>query len=426
MEPFARLIARAGGDTNGVEGWKRVSRFATTKRGLLTGAGALALAGAVPGALRAQAPAAAQTIDTTADVAILIDVGTDTILLEKNADRLVPPASMAKLMTQEVVFHEIAAGRLTLEQDLRVSEFAWRTGGAPSGTSTMFAALNSRVPVRELLRGAIIVSANDACIALAEGISGTEAAFAQLMTRRAREIGLERSTFTNSTGLPDPGLRVTARELARLAIHIQRTYPQFYPWYAEREFRWTVRQPQLNRNPLLREVPGADGLKTGFTTESGFGLTGSVLRGEQRLVVVVNGLRSERERAEESRKLIEWGFRAFETRRLFAEGETVGDAVVFGGDVARVPLVGRGEIRALLPRAIAPRDLRAQIVYAGPLRAPISRGREVARLRVFAGQTLAVERPLLAGADVAVGAFHQRAGDAAWELVSGWLPTVFR
>lgn len=374
---------------------------------------------------RAQ-PASTPAIDTTAEVAILIDMATDTILFEKNADRLVAPASMAKLMTQEVVFHEIASGRLTLDQELRVSEFAWRTGGAPSGTSTMFAALNSRVSVRDLLRGAIIVSANDACIVLAEGISGTEAAFAALMTRRARDLGLDRSTFTNSTGLPDPGLRMTARELARLAMHIQRTYPQFYPWYAEREFRWTVRQPQLNRNPLLREVPGADGLKTGFTNESGFGLTGSVVRGEQRLFVVINGLRSERERAEEARKLVEWGFRAFETRRLFADGETVGEAVVFGGSQSRVPLIGQGEIRALLPRAAAARDVRARIVYSGPLRAPIERGQPVARLQVFAGQTLALERPLVAAADVPVGAFHQRAGDAAWELLAGWIPRVFR
>jgi D-alanyl-D-alanine carboxypeptidase (penicillin-binding protein 5/6) len=369
------------------------------------------------GAANAQPP----TIETTARQAILIDADTGTVLFERNGDQLMPPASMAKLMTQELVFHEIVSGRLSLDDEFPISQYAWRTGGAPSGTSTMFAQLNSRIRVRDLLRGAIIVSANDACIALAEGVAGSEPAFAQRMTRRARELGLSRSTFTNSTGLPDPGLRMTARELAMLAAHIARTYPQFYPWYSEREFQWTVRRAQQNRNPLLRDYPGADGLKTGYTDESGYGLTGSAVRDGQRLVVVVNGLSSDRERGQEARKLLDWGFRHFQQRQLFAASEPVGEAQVFGGAAARVALVSQTPIRVLLPRDANPRDIRARVRYTGPLRAPIAEGQEVARLQIYNGQTLALERPLVAGAAVEQGSVWQRSWDAVWELAVGLL-----
>jgi len=367
------------------------------------------------------APAAASSApETTAPIAILVDAGTGTVLFERRADDLMPPASMSKLMTQEFVFNEIVSGRLTLETEFPVSQYAWRTGGAPSGTSSMFARLNSRIAVRDLLRAAIIVSANDACIALAEGIAGNEANFAARLNRRAREIGLTRSRFINSTGLPDPDQRMTARDLSILAGHIIRTYPQFYPWYSEREFSWeTVRRPQQNRNPLLRDFPGADGLKTGFIRESGYGLTASVVRDGQRLIVVVNGLQSERERSQQVRTILEWGFRSFETRLLYAANETVGEAVVFGGVANRVPLVAREDLRALFPRDAEPREVRARVVYQGPIRAPVRQGQEIARLMVFHGQRLAIERPLVAGADVAEGPIHQRAMDAAWELAVG-------
>lgn len=367
-------------------------------------------------AVHAQAQGQGTGIETTAEFAVLMDAATGTILFEKNADRLMAPASMAKLMTQEIVFNEIASGRLSLDDEFPISTYAWRTGGAPSGTSTMFAQLNTRIKVRDLLRGAIIVSANDACIALAEGIAGTEGAFAQRMTRRARELGMTRSRFTNSTGLPDPDLRVTAKELAQLAAHIVRTYPQFYPWYSEREFQWTVRRPQQNRNPLLREYSGADGLKTGYTDESGYGLTGSAVRAEQRLIVVVNGLRSDRERGNEARKLLEWGFRNFESRLLFARGADIGEAQVFGGAASRVALVANDDVRVLVPREANPRDLRARVRYTGPVRAPVTAGQEIARLQVFNGSTLAIERPLFAAADIPQGTLWQRSLDAAWEL----------
>lgn len=361
----------------------------------------------------------APTIDTAAEFAFLMDSATGTVLYEKNADKLMAPASMAKLMTQEVVFNEIVSGRLSLDDEFTVSEYAWRNGGASSGGSTMFAVLNSRIKVRDLLKGAIIVSANDACIVLGEGIAGNEPAFAQRLTRRARELGLTRSVFANSTGLPDPGERVTARELALLANHIIKTYPQFYPWYSEREFTWTVRRAQQNRNPLLREVPGADGLKTGFTSESGYGLTGSVLRNEQRLIVVVNGLKTIKDRAAEARKLIEWGFRAFETRKLLSADVPVGDARVYGGASSSVGLVPTEDVRVLVPRDANPRDLRARVVYNGPIRAPIEKGQALAKLQVYNGNILALERPLVAADDVAEGSLPKKAWDAVWELAIG-------
>jgi D-alanyl-D-alanine carboxypeptidase (penicillin-binding protein 5/6) len=389
---------------------RRLARFAF--------AAALVSAAATAGAQ----PAA---IDTTAPFAIVMDAATGTVLFEKNADSLMAPASMAKLMTAEVVFNEIASGRLSLDQEFPISVFAWRTGGAPSGTSTMFAQLNSRVKVRDLLRGAIIISANDGCIALAEGIAGNEPAFAQRMTRRARELGLTRSRFTNSTGLPDPDLRVTPRELALLAAHIQRTYPQFFPWYSEREFQWNVRRPQQNRNPLLRDFPGADGMKTGYTDDSGYGLVGTAIRNDQRLIVVVNGLDTERERSAEARKLLEWGFRSFDSRLLFTREDTIGEASVYGGIQSRVPLIAREDVRVLVPRESNPRELRARVRYDGPIRAPITQGQEIARLQVFNGQTLALERPLLAAFDVAEGTLYQRAFDAAWELTVGLVRSGF-
>jgi len=236
---------------------------------------------------------------TAAAHAILIEADSGGVLFEKAADDLIPPASLSKLMTQEVVFNEISQGRLKPTTEFIVSTNAWRRGGAPSHTSSMFIPIHSKVSVDDLLHGAIIQSANDACIALAEGISGNESAFAELMTKRARELGLTKSTFGNSTGLPDPRQLMTARELAKLARHIIETYPDYYKYYSEREFTWNKIR-QYNRNPLLNLNIGADGLKTGFTKEAGYGLVGSAVQNGLRLIVVVNGLRSEKERADEA------------------------------------------------------------------------------------------------------------------------------
>ena len=233
------------------------------------------------------------------------------VLFEKNADQLVAPASLAKLMTTEVVFNEIKEGNIKLDEEFVVSANAWRKGGAPSGGSTMFAAIHSRIKVEDLLQGVIIQSGNDACIVLAEGIAGNEAGFSRMMNARARELGLTKSNFTNSAGLPDPDMRVTVRELGKLAAHIITTYPDLYRWYGEREFTWNKIRQQ-NRNPLLTMNIGADGLKTGYTSEAGYGLVGSAVNNGLRLIVVVNGMKSANERADDAKKLLNWGFNGFE------------------------------------------------------------------------------------------------------------------
>jgi serine-type D-Ala-D-Ala carboxypeptidase (penicillin-binding protein 5/6) len=357
------------------------------------------------------------TFQTNLPAALLLDTESDSVLFEKNGDQLVAPASLAKLMTLEFVFNEIKQGRAKLDDEFVISENAWRKGGAPSHGSTMFAAIHSRVRLDDLIHGIIVDSANDACIAIAEGLAGNEAEFGVRLTKRAREIGLEKSTFTNATGYSDPNLRVTPREMAQLARHIMRTYPEFYSYFAEREFTWNkIRQP--NRNPLLAMGIGADGLKTGETTEAGFNLVGSAVQNEFRLIVVVIGAGSEKERADEARKMLEWGFHGFEARVLFAEGQTIGEAKVFGGERSYVPLVGPGTIRLMMPRSGGER-LVARIVYSGPVPAPIEKGQSIGKLKVWRGDNLALEVPLKAADDVGTGSMSGRAIDAATELMIG-------
>ncbi len=362
-------------------------------------------------------PTAAQKKDdsfqTSVPHAILIEAESGSVLYERAADELVYPASLAKLMTAEVVFNELQQGKISLEDEVIISENAWRTGGAPSRTSSMFAPINSRVKLHDLLRGIIVQSGNDACIAIAEALAGNEMAFGVKMTSRAREIGLTKSTFTNSTGLHNPGLKVTARELGKLAQHIIRTYPDFYKIYGEREFTYNKIR-QFNRNPLLGW--GADGLKTGFTKESGYGLVASAEQNGMRLIVVVMGAKGEKERADEARKLLEWGFRSFEARILFAEGQTVGEAKVFGGEKGYVPLVGSGTIRLMVPRNVSEKIV-ARVTYTGPLPAPVEQGRPAGVLKVWRGDTLALEVPLQTGDDVGKGSLSQRAFDAVTESV---------
>jgi len=376
-------------------------------------AAAFVAAAAMPGA--AQAPKRDDTFQTAAPYAILIDADTGTVLFEKSADKLNPPASMSKLMTAEVVFHAIKQGRIKLDDEFTVSEHAWRKGGAPSGGSAMFAAINSRVRVEDLLRGVMIASGNDACIALAEGLAGSEGAFADMMNKRAKELGLTQSHFTNPTGLHDPEHLMTMRELAKLAQHIIKTYPEFYKIYGEREFTWN-KVRQQNRNPLLAMGIGADGMKTGFHKEAGYGLVGSATQSGLRLIVVVNGFKDMKTRADEARKLLEWGFRGFEARPLFAEGETVGEAKLYGGAKGRVPLLGDQAIRLLVPRN-ATEKLSAKVVYSGPVRAPVVKGQPIGALKVWRGENVVLEVPLHAGEDVAAGNLTQRAFDAVGELV---------
>jgi D-alanyl-D-alanine carboxypeptidase (penicillin-binding protein 5/6) len=393
--------------------------FRFARRELLHAA-ALALCGVL--VFSVALPAGAQTpppkkeeFQISAPYAILIDAESGTVLFEKSADKLNPPASMSKMMTVEVVLHQIAEGKLKYEDEMTISENAWRKGGAPSGGSAMFAQLNSRLSVKNLLHGVMIQSGNDACIALAEGIAGSELAFAEMMNKRAKEIGLTQSNFTNSTGLHEAEHKMTVRELAKLAQHIVKTYPEAYKIYGEREFTWN-KVRQQNRNPLLAMGIGADGLKTGYTKEAGYGLTGSAVNNGLRLIVVGNGFKSMKERADEMRKLLEWGFRAFEARALFAAGETVGEAKLYGGAKGRIPLVSPQAIRLLVPRSTSEK-LSAKVVYSGPVMAPVEKGKAIGTLKVSRGDNVVLEVPLEAGEDVGAGGLPQRAFDAMGEMV---------
>jgi D-alanyl-D-alanine carboxypeptidase (penicillin-binding protein 5/6) len=379
--------------------------------------GVLALTWAVPQEVRAQ------TFQTSAPTAILMDADSHAVLYEKNADELTAPASMAKTMTAEVVFNELKNGRLSFDSTFTISENAWRKGGASSGGSSMFAQVHSSIRLEDLLRGLIVQSGNDAAIALAEGIAGTEENFARLMNERARTIGLTKSTFRNATGYGHPEQKATVRDLAKLAIHIIETYPDLYKLFGEREFTWNKIRQQ-NRNPLLTMDIGADGLKTGNIDEAGYGLIGSAVQNGQRLVVVVNGLKNARDRANESRKLLDWGFRAFESRELFAEGQVVGEAQVFGGSKRSLPLVSMKPVRVLVPRGDSER-VTARIIYTGPLKAPIHKGAEVARLQVNRGEMQALEMPLYASEDIQEGTLSQRALDGLLEFGTGWVRRAF-
>lgn len=363
--------------------------------------------------------AASQSFQSAAPYAVLLDSASGTVLYEKAADELMAPASMAKVATALVAFQEIAQGRLTLDSEISISENAWRKGGGVSGGSTMFAQLNSRVKLSDILHGIIVQSGNDASIALAEAVAGDEATFARIMTERMRGLGLPKSVFRNATGMGDPQQKVTAREMALLAEHIIKTYPEHYRIFGEREFIWNKIRQQ-NRNPLLTMDIGADGLKTGNIDESGYGLVGSAVQNGQRLIVVVNGLKTGRERANEARKLLEWGFRAFEARRIFEAGEIVGEASVFGGEKGRVGLKAKGPVSLLLPRGSSER-LNARIVYRGPLTAPLQEGTEVARLLVTRGEVKTLDIPLYTAESIQTGTLQSRALDALLEAATGWV-----
>jgi serine-type D-Ala-D-Ala carboxypeptidase (penicillin-binding protein 5/6) len=355
--------------------------------------------------------------DGDAPTAILIEATSGSVLFEKNADELRAPSSMMKLMTAEVVFHAIKQGDIKLTDEYRVSENAWRKGGAPAGGSTMFAAINSKIAVDDLLHGAIIQSGNDSCMILAEGIAGNERAFAEMMTKRAREIGLPRSTFANSNGLPDPGNKMTVRELATLSRYIIQTYPEFYKLFGEKEFTWNkIKQP--NRNPLLNSLEGADGLKTGFTKEGGYGMVGSAVQNGVRLIVAINGLEDPEDRATEGKKMLEWGFRNFEVRTLFAADQPIGYAKVFGGDSRSVALASHEPVKVMVQKN-GNDKLIARIVYSGPVRAPFEAGQKVGTVKVWRGANVAVETPVYATESVGRGSTIRRAVDGAAELAIG-------
>lgn len=385
------------------------SRFSSVLAGLL-GLALLALS---------TLQAAAQLFETKAATAFMIDAETGTVLFAKQADKPIQPASLAKLMTLEMAFSAVKSGRMTLDDTFVVSENAWRKGGAPSGTSTMFAALKSSIRLENLMKGIAVQAANDGCIIIAEGFSGSEATFAQQMNERARQIGMPISTFVNATGLPAEGQKTTVREMTQLASRLAREYPQFYPYLALKDFTWN-KITQRNRNPLLAMDIGADGLAVGASEQDGFAIVGTLNQGGKRVIAAMSGLANDRERSEEARKLLEWGLRSFEKTEIFANEEVIGEASVFGGAKSSVQLKAKGAVDLLLP--IANRDkVTARIIYNGPLPAPVEAGQPVGTLRVWIGDTMSRETPVFAAETVEVGSLPRRAADAVKELAVGWL-----
>ena len=358
-------------------------------------------------------PAAAQSLQTNLAHAILIDSATGSVLFERGADDPMAPASTAKIMTADLVFDLLKSGALKKDQLFTVSELAWRQGGAPSRGSTMFAKLKSQISVDDLLHGLIVDSANDAAIVLAEGIAGSQGAFATRMTDRARDLGLTHLVFTDAWGGANSDQLVTAREMAVLANHLIQTYPDLYAIFGQRDFLWNnIKQP--NRNPLLGMDLGADGLKTGNIDDSGFSIVGSAQQNGRRLIVSIYGAKSASERAEEARKMLQWGFRAFETRKVFSAGDVVGTAQVFGGDTRDVPLVTPTQVDVLAPRD-GSEKISAKIAYTGPLLAPVAADQPLATLRIYRGTTEALSVPLRTARAVPVGSLTQRALNAALE-----------
>ena len=365
-------------------------------------------------------PALAQLdFDTRAPFAVLMDYESGAVLFQKDADARMEPASMAKLMTVEIVFDMLKSGRLSMDDEFFISEHAWRDGGASSGGSTMFAELNSKVRVEDLLKSVIIQSGNDASIALAEGIGGTEETFARIMNERADELGLKGSHFTNSTGLPDPDMYVTARDLAVLARHIIHDYPDYYPIFSEPEFEWNGIK-QGNRNTLLEMGIGVDGLKTGHTESAGYGEVVSTTEGGRRLIAVVHGTSSMKERAEEARKLVTWGTRSFERIEAFDPGEAVAEIAVYGGAVGSVGVGGEDGISIYVPKG-SKRCLSAHVTYQSPIRPPVERGDKLADLEILCDGRLIQTAPLFAVDSVEEGDLTRKAVDALKELAFGWL-----
>ncbi|MBI4725472.1 MAG: D-alanyl-D-alanine carboxypeptidase, partial [Rhodomicrobium sp.] len=306
---------------------------------------------------------------------------TGTVLFEKNADKLFAPASMSKIMTLEILFKKLKSGEISLETEFPVSLYAWKTGGAPSRTTSMFVPLNQTASVGDLIQGIAVQNANDACIAVAEGLAGTDDAFGQMMTEEARAIGLEKSTFGNSTGLPNPANLVTARELAKLSLYVINEYPSYYPYFAQKEFKYRSHNFK-NFNPLLDASIPADGLKLGFAEGAGFGIAASAVKDGRRLVAVMNGFGSERERREETLKFLSWGFVNFKAYKVFDKDEIVGAARVWGGQKWTVPLKTKSEVKFLLPAAAKDLRIKAQIAYLGPLKPPVKEGDKIAEVRI--------------------------------------------
>jgi D-alanyl-D-alanine carboxypeptidase (penicillin-binding protein 5/6) len=358
----------------------------------------------------------AQSFQTSAPFALLVDYDSGAVLFEKNADQPMAPAATAKLLTAEIVFKQLKEGHLHLDDTFQVSEHAWRTGGGHSHGPATFLDIHSNVRIDDLLQGLLVQAGNDAALTLAEGVSGTEESFAELMNKRAAELGMTHSVFANARGIADPRQHVSARDMALLAVHIIRDYPDDYHYFSQKDFTWD-KIHQLNRDPLLNLNVGADGLMAGDSPEGGFGVVGSAQENGQRLILVLNGLKTAPDRNEEARKLFEWGLHSFDPRVLFQPGQTVGTASVYGGAQSEVPLTCDEPVKIFLPRGSQDR-LTAKVVYLGPLMAPVAAGAEVARLKVWRGQTLALDAPLKTQAAVPLGSLSKRALDAGIEFAT--------
>ncbi len=381
----------------------------------------LPVAAALAFAFFGNGPAKAQTqtapFIAKAEQAYMIDAETGTVLLSQNENQSFPPASLAKLMTVEVMLDALAKGQVTPETAYPVSEYAWRTGGAPSRTSTMFAALKSSVSVNDLLTGIIVQNANDGCIIVAEGMAGSDSAFAKRMTVRAGELGMNRSVFANSTGLPDPGNQTTAKDMVLLAQHLRDTYPDRYGLFTKPDFEWN-RIFQRNKNSLLGN--GIDGLGLGFAEGSGFAAVVSAEREGRRVYLALGGIADDKTRQDEARRVVDWGLTAFEKRHLFAKDEAVGSVSVYGGDVSHIDLSPREDVSVLVP-VNNPERISGRIVYRWPLNAPLDTGANVGTLKVFSGERLLREVPLYTRTAVGKGTLTQNAAGALKELLLFWL-----
>ena len=363
------------------------------------------------------AVAAGPQVETSAKQAIILDYDTGTVLFEKNADQLMAPSSMSKLMTVYMVFRKLQDGAWTLNDQLPVSETAWKRH-YKTDESMMFLPVGSLASVDDLLKGVIIQSGNDACSVLAEAISGSEEAFADEETRTARtELGMRNSTFRNASGTPDPEHLTTARDLSTLARHLIHDFPDFYPRFSEKSFVFNNIK-QDNRNPLLWTTQGADGLKTGHTDAGGYGLTASVKRGDRRIVMVLNGMPTQKERWDESQRMIEWAFREYDNYEIFKGGEIVGDADVWLGTKASVPLKAGAHYAATLPRR-ARQELKVTAIYDNPIAAPVVKDQLVGRLVITAPGVPSTEVPLVAAEDVPKLGLAGRMGAALRYLLWG-------
>lgn len=356
-------------------------------------------------------PNAAAAVSTPADYAVIMDYRTGDVLFEKNGRTPTAPASMSKLMTVAIVFERLKNGSLNLSDPFKVSEKAWRKTG-----SKMWVRVDTEIALENLLRGVIVQSGNDACIVIAENIAGSEEAFAELMNQKAREWGLKDSTFANATGWPDPKQKMSMRDLATLARKIIHDYPEYYALYSEREFTWEKIR-QANRNPLLETFDGADGLKTGHTEESGYGLVGSALKDGERRIIVVNGLSSTRERSTESARMMRIAFNDFTTKNFFKPGDIVAEAEVFKGKSKTVPLIIDESVDLIIHRAVM-NNARATVVYEGPVAAPIREKQQIGYLKIEAPSGPNREYPLYAGRAVSEKGFFGKVGLAAKRLLA--------